>query len=129
MRRLLAGVVLLALLGCAGPTASPIQMTDPRASAGAPKSCAELGFSDVRCTFMTLRAAQALERAHPDADVASRQFHEAGTPPAGHSPLPTSQVVAAVVVFTLDDGSRIGIAILCPREPSGADQVCDPRIN
>jgi hypothetical protein len=37
-------------------------------------------------------------------------------------------VVPGVVVFTLEDGSRVGVPLLCPREPSDADQACDPRV-
>ena len=67
--------------------------------------------------------------ARPGADVASRAVHEVGAAPAGQSPLPDSQVVAAVFVFTLADGSRVGVPILCPRDPSGADRACDPRVH
>lgn len=129
MRRLVLAATLAAtVLGCQ-PTGPAIETTDPRVTVGAQRSCSELGLSEVRCTLVTLRAARQLDEARPGhVSIDTQALHEAGAPPAGQSPIPASQAVAAVVVFTLDDGSRIGVPVLCPTDPSGGDQACDPRI-
>jgi hypothetical protein len=122
-----AALLALALAAC--QPAPAIETTDPRVAAGPAKSCADLEISAVRCTLLTLRAAAQLDDERPDhAEVTAQAMHEAVEPVAGQSPLPDSTVTPAVVVFTLADGSRIGVPLLCPREPSAADRACDPRV-
>ncbi len=132
MRRLLSvvlpAVLLASALGCQ-PATPTIETIDPRVTAGAQKSCSELGLSDVRCTLLTLRAARELDEERPDhAGIDGQTLHEAGPAPAGQSPIPGSQTVAMVVVFQLEDGSQVGVPLFCPSNPSGQDQACDPRI-
>jgi hypothetical protein len=124
----IAGVVLaFALAAC--QAAAPIDMTDPRVTAGAEKSCADLEISSVRCTLLTLRAARSLDDERPDhAPVASQAIHEAEAPAEGQERLPDSVVVPGVVVFTLEDGSRVGVPLLCPRTPSVTDDACNPAV-
>jgi hypothetical protein len=125
MRPVLAVLVGLALAAC--QAATPVEMSDPRVAAGGVKSCADLGLSDVRCTLLKLRAARELETLRPDAEATEQELHEAVAPPAGQSPIPGTQVAVAVVVFTLDDGSSLGVPVLCPREPPEGDPACNPQ--
>ena len=121
-------LVALLLVACQAATPS-IASTDARVAVGAKKTCAELKLSDVRCTLITLRAARELDRVRPDhARVTAQELHEATTPPAGQSGLPSSQVAAAVVVFTLEGGERVGVPVLCARDSAGGDQACDARV-
>lgn len=127
-RRVAAALFALAVAACQ-PAQPAIDMTDTRVAAGAPRSCAELELSSVRCTLLTLRAAQRLEVDRPDhAPVASQAMHEATAPAEGKEGVPDSIVVPAVVVFTLEDGSRVGVPLLCPRASDGSDRACDPRV-
>ena len=128
MSRPIAAALVALLLAACQAVPAPVEILDPRIGLGALRSCAELGLSDVRCTLVRLRAARTLQDARPDAVVTSQVLHEAGAAPAGQSPIPRSQLVAAVVVFTMNDGSRVGVPVLCPTDPSGADRTCDPRI-
>jgi hypothetical protein len=130
-RAFLAGLVALAMAGCQGvatPTPSDVEMLDTRVTVGPERTCAEMQFSDTRCTLLTLRAARHFEDARPDVDFASQELHEAGPAPAGQSPIPASQVAVAVFVFVLDDGSRIGVPVLCPAAGSTTDQTCNPQL-
>ena len=127
LRRVALTLVTATLAACA--TAPAIETTDPRVTAGPPRSCADLDLSSVRCTLLTLRAARMLDDQRPNHPrVTAQAFHEAGGPAPGQSPVPDGLVVPGVVVFTLEDGSRIGVPVLCPREPSDADRACDPRV-
>ncbi|HVL53306.1 MAG TPA: hypothetical protein VM344_03515 [Vitreimonas sp.] len=128
MSRRVLLALLAGLLAACQAFPAPIQMTDPRVTAGAERSCEQLGLSDIRCTLLILRAAAELDRSHPDAVVTGRELHEAGAAPAGQSPIPSSQVVAAIVVFTLEGGSRVGVPLICPRDPAGSDQACNPQV-
>lgn len=125
--RLLA-LLIAGLAGCQPTAPSQIPTTDARVATGAVRTCAELGFSDVRCSLVRLRAARELETDRPDARPTAQELHEALAPVTSQSPLPVSQVAVAVVVFTLEDGSRIGVPVLCPREPSGSDPACNPQV-
>jgi len=125
----MAAVLGLALGLVACQTTPAIDMIDARVTAGAGKTCAELELSSVRCTLLTLRAAKALDEERPNhARVTSQAFHEAGEAGAGQSAMPDSIVVPGVVVFTLDDGTRVGVPLLCPRQPDSSDQACNPRV-
>ena len=118
--------LLVALGACGGQT---VDMTDPRVTAGAERSCEQLELSEIRCSLLTLRAAQELDTARPGhARVADRAMHEAGDPAAGQERLPATLVVPAVVVFTLEDGQRVGVPLICPRDADGSDRACDPRV-
>lgn len=122
------GAALLAVVVIACRPAAPIDVTDPRVAVGAERSCHDLGLSSVRCTLVTLRAAQLLEEERPDhAPIESQALHEAVAPPAGQEGVPASTVVPAVVVFTLEDGSRVGVPLLCPATP-GDDEACNPQV-
>ncbi len=121
-------VLVAALAACQPAMPTTIPTTDARVATGGVRTCAELGFSDVRCSLVRLRAARQLETDRPDVRATSQELHEAVAPVAGQSPLPTTQVAVAVVVFTLQDGSRVGVPVLCPRDPSGDDQACNPQI-
>jgi hypothetical protein len=103
-------------------------MIDPRVTAGAQRSCAELGLSAVRCTLVTLRGTALLDEQRPDhGAIASQALHAVGDAAAGQSPLPEDTVIPAVVVFTMADGSRIGVPVLCPRGAGASDPACDTR--
>jgi hypothetical protein len=103
-------------------------MIDPRVSAGAQRSCADLELSAVRCTLVTLRGTALLDEQRPDhGAITSQALHAVGEAPAGQSPLPENTVVPAVVVFTMADGSRIGVPVLCPRGATESDPACDVR--
>ena len=103
-------------------------MTDPRVSAGAQRTCAELELSAVRCTLVTLRGTKLLDEQRPDhGEIASQALHAATARAAGQSPLPGDTVVPAVVVFTMADGSRIGVPVICPVGADESDPACDPR--
>lgn len=124
----MGATALLAVVfaGCSG---QPVDMTDPRVSAGAERSCAELELSEIRCSLLTLRAASELDTARPGhARVTGRTLHEEGDRPAGQEPVPDSLLVPAVVVFVLEGGERIGVPLFCPRSSDGADRACDPRV-
>jgi hypothetical protein len=124
---LCAALLPVVLAACQpGPSTNDVELLDGRVTIGPERSCGDLGFSDTRCTLLTLRAARHLEEAHPDATIAERELHEAGPAPAGASPIPSSQEAVAVFVFTLDDGSRVGVPILCPTGGSTSDQACNP---
>ena len=128
-RRLLASLVAVAVAACqATPSTPPVDMTDARVALGPTKTCKDLGISSVRCTLLTLRATTKLDEARPGhAKIATYEFHEPASPPAGASAIPSSEVVAGIVVFTLQDGSKVGIPIVCPRA-AGGDQACNPEV-
>jgi hypothetical protein len=128
-RRLLACFLAVAVAGCqAAPSTPPVDMTDARVALGLAKTCEDLAISPVRCTLLTLRATTRLDEARPGhAKITAYEFHEPATPPAGGSAIASSEVVAAIVVFTLRDGSRVGIPIVCPRA-AGGDQACNPEV-
>jgi hypothetical protein len=128
IRRVPAALLALALAACQAAPPPSVEPIDPRVSVGAARSCHELGLSDVRCTLLRLRAAKTFEEARPEAVVASQELHEAGTPPHGQSPIPGSQTVPVVVVFILEDGARVSVPVLCPRNPSGNDPACNPQV-
>jgi hypothetical protein len=129
MRAVLAALVGLAIVGCqATPSPADVEMLDERVTAGPERTCSELGFSATRCTLLTLRAANHLEEARPEAEIESRELHAAGPAPDGRSPIPASQVAVAVFVFVLADGTRVGVPVLCPAAGSTTDQTCNPQL-
>jgi hypothetical protein len=128
IRRVIAAALAVALAACQAAPAPSVEPLDPRVSVGAIRTCAELGLSDIRCSLLKLRAAKALLDTHPGAVVESQELHEAGTPPAGQSAVPGSQVVAMVMVYVLDGGSRVSVPVLCPRDADGGDPACNPQV-
>ena len=132
-RRLAAVLAALAIIvGACQPTAdTTIENLEPGIVVGATRTCDELQLSEVRCSSMKLRAAAMLENARPGHSPivnARTELHAEGDPPAGQSPAPRTTVVPVIVVFTLQDGSRIAIPVHCPRDPAAGDPACDPRI-
>jgi hypothetical protein len=130
LRAALAALVLAsASLAACQPTVSPYDVVEPNVFVGPQRTCAELELSDIRCTILQLRAAAALDAQRPGhAGIASRTLHAEGAPPAGQSIPPRTTTIPVIVVFNLEDGSRIAIPTHCPRLPDAGDEGCDTRV-
>jgi hypothetical protein len=125
----LAVLVAVAASGCGGPAPS-YDVTEPNVFVGAERTCAELDLSTLRCNAVQLRAASELEKLRPGhVPVAKRTLHQKGSAPAGASVPPLTQDVAAIVVFELQDGTRIAVPVLCPRGGTTSDDACNPGLN
>ena len=130
MRHVIAVALAALLLGaCQQATPDVDDVTEPGVVVGAQRTCAELDLSDIRCTTLVLRAAATLDAERPDhADVTGQTLHEEADPPAGTTNPPRTTTIPLIVVFTLEDGSRVAVPTHCPREPASGDQGCDLRV-
>lgn len=136
-RRLL-GLALAGLVAACQTTVSPspapssapsYDVVEPGVVVGPERTCDQLQLSDIRCTILQLRAAADLEAERPGhADVATRTLHAEGDPPAGTTRPPRTTTIPVIVVFTLQDGTRIAVPTHCPRDGAADDQGCDPRV-
>jgi hypothetical protein len=127
-RGLVALLAVLVLVAC-NPVASPsYDVTDPTVRVGPQRTCAELQLSDIRCTLLQLRAATQLDVERPGHGPYTTTLHQEAAPAAGESVPPRTTVVPLIVVFKLESGPSVAVPVHCPREPTGGDQACDPRI-
>ena len=125
----LVALLAVLVLGACNPVASPsYDVTDPTVRVGPQRSCAELDLSDIRCTLLQLRAATLLDVERPGHGPYTTTLHEAAAPAAGESVPPRTTVIPVIVVFKLQSGTSVAVPVHCPREPTGGDQACDPRI-
>jgi hypothetical protein len=127
--RLATGLALgLVLAACGAPQPS-YDVIAPNVYVGAERTCGDLELSDVRCTAIILRAVMELDEARPGhAAIRSRSLHAEEQPPSGVSPAPRTEDVPAIVVFVLDDGTRVAVPVFCPRGGSTSDNACNPRV-